>query len=137
MRSGWASRFLFDLVRCKTLVLVGYSANDAPVRYFLNLLEGDRDRFEDLRTVYALDSYETDAAETEARWATIAVTPLPYRKGPKPDEHRAVWTDLASLAELVEQPRRAPGSHRRVPEALLNGNRIRTGRGGMAACRQG
>jgi hypothetical protein len=107
MRSGWASRFLFDLVRCKTLVLVGYSANDAPVRYFLNLLEGDRDRFEDLRTVYALDSYETDAAETEARWATIAVTPLPYRKGPKPDEHRAVWTDLASLAELVEQPRRA------------------------------
>jgi hypothetical protein len=81
MRSGWASRFLFDLVRCETLILVGYSANDAPVRYFLNLLEGDRDRFEDLRTVYALDSHDTDAIETEARWATIAVTPLPYRKG--------------------------------------------------------
>ncbi|CAB3809101.1 hypothetical protein LMG28614_06952 [Paraburkholderia ultramafica] len=107
MRSGWASRFLFDLVRCKTLVLVGYSANDAPVRYFLNLLEGDRDRFEDLRTVYALDSYDTDAAETEARWETIAVTPLPYRKGPKPDEHCALWADLASLADVVEQPRRA------------------------------
>jgi hypothetical protein len=39
MRSGWASRFLFDLARCKTIVLVGYSANDAPVRYFLNVLE--------------------------------------------------------------------------------------------------
>lgn len=34
MRSGWASRFLFDLCRCKTIVLVGYSAGDAPVRYF-------------------------------------------------------------------------------------------------------
>lgn len=107
MRSGWASRFLFDLVRCKTLVLVGYSANDAPVRYFLNLLEGDRDRFEDLRTVYALDSYDTDAAETEARWATIAVTPLPYRRAPTTDAHHALWADLAKLAEVVEQPRRA------------------------------
>lgn len=107
MRSGWASRFLFDLVRCKTLVLVGYSANDAPVRYFLNLLEGDRDRFEDLRTVYALDSYDTDAAETEARWATIAVTPLPYRRAQTTDAHHALWADLAKLAEVVEQPRRA------------------------------
>ena len=45
MRSGWASRFLFDLARCKAIVLVGYSANDAPVRYFLNVLEADRARF--------------------------------------------------------------------------------------------
>ena len=45
MRSGWASRFLFDLARCKTIVLVGYGARDAPVRYFLNVLEADRARF--------------------------------------------------------------------------------------------
>lgn len=55
MRSGWASRFLFDLVRCKTIVLVGYSAGDAPVRYFLNVLEADRERFRELKPVYALD----------------------------------------------------------------------------------
>lgn len=58
MRSGWVSRFFFDLCRCKTVVLVGYSANDAPVRYFLNVLEADRARFRDLRTVYALDAIE-------------------------------------------------------------------------------
>ena len=51
MRSGWASRFLFDLARCKAIVLVGYSANDAPVRYFLNVLEADRARFPDLKPV--------------------------------------------------------------------------------------
>lgn len=56
MRSGWASRFLFDLCRCKIIVLIGYSAGDAPVRYFLNVLEADRQRFPDLRAVYALDS---------------------------------------------------------------------------------
>lgn len=108
MRSGWASRFLFDLVRCKTLVLVGYSANDAPVRYFLNLLEGDRDRFADLRTVYALDSYNSDLSEAEARWDTIAVTPIPYRKQHgELNEHRILWEDLSRLADLVEQPRSA------------------------------
>lgn len=108
MRSGWASRFLFDLVRCKTLVLIGYSANDAPVRYFLNLMEGDRDRFDDLRSVYALDSYKHEAAETEARWDTIAVVPIPYRKrNDEGKEHSALWEDLGQLADLVERPRLA------------------------------
>ena len=54
MRSGWASRFLFDLARCKVIVLVGYSATDAPVRYFLNVLEADRVRFPDLKPVYCV-----------------------------------------------------------------------------------
>nr|WP_239007479.1 SIR2 family protein [Burkholderia diffusa] len=104
MRSGWASRFLFDLVRCKTLVLVGYSASDAPVRYFLNLLEGDRDRFTDLQTVYALDAYKTDPSETTAKWETIAVTPLGFRAGNGDDPYAALWRDLGRLADLVEQP---------------------------------
>ncbi len=51
MRSGWASRFLFDLARCKTIVLVGYSASDAPVRYFFNVLEADRARFPDIKNL--------------------------------------------------------------------------------------
>jgi len=108
MRSGWASRFLFDLARCKTIVLVGYSANDAPVRYFLNLLEGDRDRFGDLRTVYAFDAYdEADPGAIEARWATVAVTPLAYRKedAGHPDRHHTLWETLGALADLAENPR--------------------------------
>ena len=59
MRSGWASRFLFDLARCKTIVLVGYGASDAPVRYFLNVLEADRVRFPDLKPVYAVGCIRT------------------------------------------------------------------------------
>jgi hypothetical protein len=108
MRSGWASRFLFDLARCKTLVLVGYSANDAPVRYFLNLLEGDRERFDDLRTVYALTPYDKEPSESDARWDTLAVVPIPYRKRLDPGrEHSALWEDLHQLANLVERPRLA------------------------------
>lgn len=108
MRSGWASRFLFDLCRCKTVVLVGYSAGDAPVRYFLNVLEADRERFPDLRPVYALDAVEARDAP-DARWEALAVEPIGYEKivnavtGRR--GHRALWDDLAQLAELIERPR--------------------------------
>lgn len=110
MRSGWASRFLFDLARCKTIVLIGYSANDAPVRYFLNVLEADRVRFPDLHPVYALDAYEDDPVEAEAGWGTLAVTPLTYCKlnpvtGAR--DHSPLWNDLHRLANIIERPKRS------------------------------
>lgn len=109
MRSGWASRFLFDLCRCKTIVLVGYSAGDAPVRYFLNVLEADRQRFPDLQPVYALDSVIT-RDYPDVRWGALAVKPLAYELRPDPatgerNDYSALWRDLAQLADLVEQPR--------------------------------
>lgn len=108
MRSSWASRFLFDLCRCKTIVLIGYSAGDAPVRYFLNVLEADRQRFPDLRLVYAFDAIDA-RSEADARWEALAVVPVTYvyeldsanGKG----QHTALWRDLDRLAELVERPR--------------------------------
>lgn len=108
MRSGWASRFLFDLCRSKTIVLVGYSAGDAPFRYFLNVLEADRERFPDLRPVYALDAVNDRDGE-DVRWSTLAVEPIPYEyvQDPETDRksHSAMWSDLGKLAELVERPR--------------------------------
>ncbi len=107
MRSGWASRFLFDLVRCRSLVLIGYSAGDAPVRYFLNVLEADRERFRDLKTVYALDAVEKDAAQALERWDALAVSPLAYRKGRSTasERHAVLWRDLAKLADLTDTPK--------------------------------
>jgi hypothetical protein len=110
MRSGWASRFLFDLARCKTIVLIGYSANDAPVRYFLNVLEADRARFPDLRPVYAFDAYEHDPDEAEAKWCALAVTPVVYSKlnpATCKEDHSLLWGDLKLLAEIVEHPKRS------------------------------
>lgn len=107
MRSGWILRFLFDLARCKTIVLVGYSANDAPIRYFLNMLKVDRARFSDVKPVYAFhackcepEEYERDAKES---WNSVAVTPLPYG-GIDPD-HMELWKSLEELADLVERPK--------------------------------
>ena len=109
MRSGWAARFLFDLARCKTIVLLGYSANDAPVRYFLNVLEADRTRFPDLKPVYALSGYRESPKEASTSWGTLAVTILPYCKSnPKTgvEDHSALWCDLDKLADIVDRPKR-------------------------------
>jgi hypothetical protein len=117
MRSGWASRFLFDLARCRTLVLVGYGARDAPVRYFLNVVQADRVRFADLRPVYALDGYNENESEAQERWSLVAVETIPYRLRNKEGlEHNALWDDLAKLAELVERPKSA--RQRRTREIL-------------------
>lgn len=121
MRSGWASRFLFDLARCKTIVLIGYSANDAPVRYFLNVLEADRARFPDLHPIYALDAYESDPAEVEAEWGTLAVTPIPYCKfNPETGEsdYSPLWNDLHQLAGIVERPKQ---SREELARKILSG----------------
>ena len=110
MRSGWASRFLFDLARCKTIVLVGYSANDAPVRYFLNVLEADRARFPDIKPIYAFGAYEIDQKEAMRSWGTLAVTPLPYKKvnpDTGKDDHIPLWRDLAALADVVDRPKQS------------------------------
>lgn len=108
MRSGWASRFLFDLCRCKTVVLIGYRAGDAPVRYFLNLLEADRQRFPELRRVYAFDMVSTGArVDAEVVWGALAVEPIAYEEeqdGLGNRQHTALWRDLAELADLIERP---------------------------------
>ena len=107
MRSGWVSRFLFDLARCKTIVLVGYSANDAPVRYFLSVLEADRARFPDLKRVYAFSAYHSDPKEATNSWGTLAVTPLPYcriNSETGTHDHSPLWGDLTALANIIDHP---------------------------------
>ena len=110
MRSGWASRFFFDLVRCKDIVLVGYSANDVPIRYILNVLEADRARFSDLRRVYAFAEFTHDEKDAAADWQTLAVKALPYCKineETKEEDHALLWRDLKKLGDVIERPQEA------------------------------
>ena len=110
MRSGWVSRFLFDLARCKSIALVGYSAGDAPVRYFLNVLEADRARFPDLKTVYAFGAYENNPEEAVGAWGTLAVRLLPYCKvnaNTGAHDHSPLWDDLAKLADIADRPKQS------------------------------
>jgi hypothetical protein len=103
LRSGWASRFLFDLVRCKTLLLVGYSAGDATVRYILNVLHADRDRFSDIRNVFALVSDDGNEEKAVAQWEAISVEAITY-KNHRSAKHKRLWEALSQLADYAELP---------------------------------
>jgi hypothetical protein len=80
LRSGWASRYVYDLVRAHTVVLVGYEADDPPMRYLLEVLESDRERFSDLHKVFAFAPYEpAKEVLTAELWKAKGVEPILYR----------------------------------------------------------
>ncbi len=55
LRSGWAARHIEERMRLNTLVLVGYAAEDVAMRLLLETLDADRQRFRDLKSIYAIE----------------------------------------------------------------------------------
>ncbi len=103
LRTGWASRYIYDLVRAYTVVLVGYQADDPPMRYLLEALEADRERYPDLQKVYAFASSEAGNEElVRALWAAKAVEPILYRA--PGDDHSALYNSLREWRNYAEDP---------------------------------
>ena len=69
---------IYDAARLYNLVLVGYSANDPPMRYLLNAVAADGTRFDDLkeRFTFAGTSYPDPVALED--WKGRGITPIPY-----------------------------------------------------------
>ncbi len=94
LAEGWASRFVRELRERYTIVLVGYSANDPPMRY---LLEGLSSREGAKRTpIYAFA--EGSSANDEA-WRDKGVTVIPYAKRDK--GHGGLWDSLFAWADTA------------------------------------
>lgn len=103
MRNGWASRFVYDLLRRYTLVLVGYSADDPPMRYMLEATEEGRLNFPDLKPAFALvGDTANDAGTLREAWRGKGVQPLVY-PAPKHD-HDALYRTLSAWAALTRDP---------------------------------
>ena len=99
LRDGWASQYVEDRMRLNKLVLVGYAAEDPAMRLLLETLDADRDRFRDLKDIYAMEKRAEDSAsiweakgikpiefqsyndlyETLREWARYAMNPREYR----------------------------------------------------------
>ncbi len=70
--------FIYDAARLFNLVLVGYSANDPPMRYLLNAVAADGTRFADLKerfTFVGTDSPDPIGLED---WKGRGITPIHY-----------------------------------------------------------
>lgn len=103
LRSGWASRYLYDLVRAYTVVLVGYAANDPPLRYILEVLEADRQRFRDLNTVYAFADTAGQPEELIGdRWRAKGIEPILYRSDG--NDHSTLYDTIQEWQVYARNP---------------------------------
>jgi hypothetical protein len=107
LRDGWASQYVEDRMRLSKLVLVGYGAEDAALRLLLETLDADRDRFRDLKDIYAIEKRTDDSASI---WKAKGIKPIEF-----PD-YQHIYATLAEWARYAMQP--TEYGHARVTSIL-------------------
>lgn len=90
--------FIYDAARLYHLVLVGYSANDPPMRYLLNAVAADGTRFDDLKERFTFVGSDKPNPITLEDWKARGITPIHYN-APKGD-HSLLLATLQKWAEL-------------------------------------
>ena len=70
---------IYDAARIFNLVLVGYSANDPPMRYLLNAVAADRERFSDLKERFVFVGCQNYNPVELEDWRSRGLTPIPYK----------------------------------------------------------
>ena len=70
--------FVYDAARLYHLVLVGYSANDPPMRYLLNAVAADGFHFGDINERFVFVGQESPDPVELAEWRARGITPVPY-----------------------------------------------------------
>ena len=101
LSEGWATRFIKSLREQYAIVLVGYRAEDPPVRYLLEGLHSVRDdRYS--HPIYTFTpGTEHDAKEL---WAERGVTPITYQN--RAGDHSDLWQSIDAWAAMVREPER-------------------------------
>lgn len=89
--------FIYDAARLFHLVLVGYSANDPPMRYLLNAVAADGTRFDDLKERFTFFGMNKDDPVVLEDWRGRGITPIPYDAA---RNHSVLASTLARWADL-------------------------------------
>jgi len=95
LSEAWATKFISGLLERYTVVLVGYQAEDPPVKYLLQGLNHDG-QFDRTR-LYAFDRGEPE--EIEAKWRDRGVTAIAYQ------DHGHLWQTMEAWADRADDPR--------------------------------
>ena len=70
--------FIYDAARLFNLVLVGYSANDPPMRYLLNAVAADGTRFDDVKERFVFFGTSKHDSVALEDWKARGITPVAY-----------------------------------------------------------
>lgn len=95
LSEGWATNFIRSLLKSYTVVLVGYQAEDPPVKYLLQGL--NHDGMSDRSNLYAFDKGEPE--DIEAKWRDRGVTAIACKDYP------SLWQSLEAWAARADNPR--------------------------------
>lgn len=95
LSEGWATNFMRNLLERYTVVLVGYQAEDPPVKYLLQGLNHDGQY--DRSRLYAFDRGLPE--EIEAKWRDRGVTAIAYA------DHPNLWQTMEAWADRADDPR--------------------------------
>jgi hypothetical protein len=96
LSEGWATNFIRHLLGRYTVVLVGYMAEDPPIKYLLQGLNDDGHY--DRSRLYAFDRGLPE--EIEAKWRDRGVTAIAY------SDHSVLWKSMEAWADRADDPRR-------------------------------
>ncbi|MGI3129223.1 SIR2 family protein [Halopseudomonas pachastrellae] len=96
LSEGWATNFIRHLLERYTVVLVGYQAEDPPIKYLLQGLNHDGEY--DRSRLYAFDRGLPE--EIEAKWRDRGVTAIAY------SDHAELWNSMKAWAERADDPRK-------------------------------
>ena len=89
---------IYDAARLFNLVLVGYSANDPPMRYLLNAVAADVTRFPDIKERFIFVGMGKDDPVTLEDWRARGITPIRYESSG--DDHSQLKRTLVRWAEF-------------------------------------
>lgn len=106
LRSGWAARYVYDLARATTIVILGYGADDPPMRYILEVLTADRERYPDIREIFAFVPSAPDGPSREriaAIWEAKGATAIIYDSRDSKD-HDTLYETISTWAEFAADP---------------------------------
>ena len=113
LSEAWATKFIRELLKRYTVVLVGYQAEDPPLKYLLQGLNHD-DRL-DQSQLFAFDKGEPK--EIKDKWSDRGVTSIAY------GEHAHLWQTMEAWASRADEPRiwrcKVVESAKRDPKEML------------------
>ena len=96
LAEGWATGFVRELMQRYTVVLLGYQAEDPPLRYLLQGLDSAGKPSWD--RLFAFD--KGDDEHVRAKWSGRNVRAIPYNG----NKHDALWETLEAWAERADNP---------------------------------